>query len=318
MSIDGSRQHTTAAGTRLPARIRLSASGDWAELTADDLTETGVVLSTGPSAGEMVEQSHVECDDPSWLLHDYTHRVSAVLKTVAPRLWGSGGHGDAGAGSTGVVDGSGDSPGPASALHLGAGALTLPRWIEGNWPQTSQTVLDIEPELVDFVLEHLPMQTCPENIVAEAAQALRPGGVLDGRRFDVVIVDLFNSADAPEQLISPEFFAAVLHSVTPQGLLLMNLGDEAGMVFARRLVGMLLDASVSGGEQDGTQALWGFTLLTAPDQVLAGVEEGNLVFAWTPSSPFTELEVQRIWAAGPHPGETLTGVELTDWAAPPR
>lgn len=271
----------------MPHRTRLSFTGDYAELSPDDLTETGVVLSTGPAPDQMAEQSHVEIEDPGYLLHDYTYRMSSVLRAVAPRLWGDR---------------------PATVLHLGAGALTLPRWIQAQWPGSSviaQTVVDIEPELVDFVLEHVPMEPAPENVVADAAQVLGPEGVLVGRSFDVVIVDLFNSAEAPASLVSAEFCAQVLHALNPQGLLLMNLGDDAGMDFARGLTSTLLGAAGNPGH----------ALLTAPDAVLSAHEEGNLVFAAVPDAGFADFERQLIWAAGPHPGEVLTGSELTAWAA---
>lgn len=275
-------------------RIRLSLSGQYAELTADDLTENGVVLSTGPEPGEMAEQSHVEVGDPGYLLHDYTYRMGSVLQAAAERLWGPG-------------DAADDerAPGPATALHLGAGALTLPRWMDHRWPGMRQAVVDIESELVGFVLEHVPMDNPPESIVADAAAVLEPGGALAGRRFDVVIVDLFNSADAPASLTSPEFCAQVLETLTPDGLLLVNLGDDAGMGFARHLVGTLLEAM-----DDPDRAL-----LTAPDAVLDAREEGNLVFAATPSAPFAEFERQLIWAAGPHPGDVYSGSELREWAS---
>lgn len=354
MSLEDPRPRTTATGAPLPQRIRLSASGGWAELAADDLTESGIVLSTGPDPAQLAEQSHVEREDPSWLLHDYTHRMSSVLWTVSDRLWsggpargervGSGAvSGRAGAGPGDEADRANSSEGcagPASALHVGAGALTMPRWIEQHWPRTAQTVLDIEPELVDFVLEHLPMRARPENIIADAAEVFRDGGDSQGEggvasertaavppsnigveqgggetgrptpgvlvrcRFDVVITDLFNSAAAPAALTSAEFYASTLRALRPGGLLLMNLGDDAGMAFARaqleKLLALLPDSS--------------HALLTAPEAVLAGAEEGNLVFALTPSAPFSEPELERIWAAGPHPGDVLTGAELNTWS----
>ncbi len=285
-----------SAAERVP-RIRLSFSGQYAELTRDDLTEAGVVLSTGSGPGGMAEQSHVEVGDPGYLLHDYTHRMSSVLRAAAGRLWGSG-------------EGGAD-PRPASALHLGAGALTLPRWVEDRWPGCRQTVVDIEPELVDFVLEHVPMANPPESVVADAARVLGSGGALAGRAFDVVIVDLFNSADAPASLTYPEFFAQVCRALTPRGLLLMNLGDDAGMEFARALSGTLLDAV---GSSAGAAGAAEHALLTAPDAVLSAREEGNLVFAATPAAPFTDFERQLIWAAGPHPGDVLSDAELRSWA----
>src|SRR5699024_930919 len=138
--------------------------------TRDELTESGVVLSIGDPRIGMAEQSHVEVADPSFLLHDYLRRIRSVMTTTAPGLF--------------------HSAEPTAALHLGAGALTLPRWMEQRWPALSQTVVDHEPELVGFVLRHLPMTSAPESIVADAAEAL--GRPLADRQFDVVVLDLYN------------------------------------------------------------------------------------------------------------------------------
>lgn len=267
----------------LPQSVRLSRSGLLAELTADDLTTSGVVLSIGLPETGMAEQSHVEAEDPTFLLHDYIRRMRSILTATASGLF--------------------PHAAPNSVLHLGAGALTLPRWVEQHWPAVRQTVVDYEPELVDFVLEHLPMAETPESIVADAAEALT--GELKDRRFDVVVVDLFNSELAPEHLISPAFFDQVRQRITAGGLMLMNFGDDADMSFARRLVSTLLQSIDSGSEA---------ALLTAPGSVLDAQEEGNLVFAAVPGGQFTASQLQQIRAAGPHPGQVLAGQSLSLWA----
>lgn len=266
----------------LPQSTRLSFSGTTAELQRDTLTDDGVVLFI-----DGAEQSHVETTDPSWLLHDYIRRMSHILSSALPKS----GHVEPGRS-------------PLTALHLGAGALTLPRWVEAHpgWEQATQTVVDIEPELVDFVLTHLPMRGQPENIVDDAAHAL--DSTLAGRMFDVVVLDLFNSAAAPDHITSETFYTQAFQAVTDHGLLLMNLGDEADMTFARAQVNRLL--AITAAER---------SLLTAPDAVVAGAEEGNLVFAASPAG-FTDAQLNQIWAAGPHPCELLTGDDLTHWAQP--
>ncbi|GAA1147712.1 spermidine synthase [Nesterenkonia lutea] len=277
----------------LPRSRRLSFSGSTAELHADDLTEDGVVLSIGGH-----EQSHVEMGEPEFLLHDYLIRMGAVLQTCARERLSGG----------------------AQLLHLGAGALTLPRWVEHHWPETEQTVVDIEPELVEFVLEHLPMREQPRSLVADAAAVIAPGGALHGQRFDVVVVDLFNSASAPEQLVSPQFHSLVFEQVNAGGLLLMNLGDEPPMDFARAQVASLLEAADglrpvprdTGAEPPDASA----ALLSAPNDVLEARAEGNLCFAARRSAPLAQTELNAIWASGPHPGDVLSGQELRDWARP--
>ncbi|RJN32642.1 spermidine synthase [Nesterenkonia natronophila] len=265
----------------LPQRVRLSHSGQVAELTQDELTDHGVMLCIGGA-----EQSHVEVSDPNFLLHDYLRRMRSVLTT-----WSSGHDADA----------------PASVLHLGAGALTLPRWVAQWRPGTHQTVVDIEPELVTFVLEHLPMDYTPENMVGDAAALLASGGTLSGRSFDTVVVDLFNSSAAPQALTSVEFFRSVWAAVAQNGLLLVNFGDEADMTFARRLTRTMLQA---------LESIPGTCLLSAPQDVMEGQAEGNLVFAASRNA-FSETELGQIWAAGPHPAEVLHGEELNLWCGGP-
>lgn len=263
-----------------PRSVRLSRSGQLAELRPDTLTDSGMVLTVGGA-----EQSHVELDDPSFLLHDYLRRMRSVLTATC-----------------------GDFPDghPRTLLHLGAGALTLPRWVQHRWPATVQTVVDYEPELVEFVLSAAPMQPPPEVLTADAAEVFH--GPLAAREFDVVVVDLYNSAQAPESLTSPGFFTAVRQAAAAGGLVLVNFGDDAGMDFARRVARTMIESL--GGPQCG--------LLSAPDGVIAAREEGNLVYAARPGSGFSEQQLGQIWAAGPHPGEVLTGEELAAWAPPHR
>ncbi|GAB3188630.1 fused MFS/spermidine synthase [Nesterenkonia suensis] len=267
----------------LPRSVRLSASGTLAELRTDDLTDAGVVLTI-----DGVEQSHVETDDPAWLLHDYTVRIAAVLDSLGDRP---------------------ASPVPWRVLHLGAGALTLPRWVEQRAVARGvriapQTVLDIEPELMDFVLDALPMRTRPRTVVADAAEALAPGGVLSGSVHDAVVVDLFNSADAPETITSGEFCRRLRARLAPGGVLVVNLGDEPDLTFARELIRRLLAAA---GDGDPSRCL-----VTAPADVLASEAAGNLVVAVT-DSPIRSRSAEAVWAAGPHPGEVLTDRDLTAW-----
>ncbi|WP_241670447.1 hypothetical protein, partial [Staphylococcus aureus] len=63
-------------------------------------------------------QSHVDLDDPTHLFFEY---IACM------------GH---------VIDQLGDPGQPITALHLGAGALTLPRYIEATRPGSRQQVIE--------------------------------------------------------------------------------------------------------------------------------------------------------------------------------
>ena len=85
--------------------------------------------------------------------------------------------------------------------------------------------------------------------------------------------------------------------------MLLNFGDDADMRFARRLVSTLL--STVTNDDAG--------LLSAPASVVGAQEEGNLVFAAVVGGQFSDAQRNHISAAGPHPGQVLSGTALRRW-----
>ncbi|MDO5492336.1 MAG: fused MFS/spermidine synthase [Nesterenkonia sp.] len=259
----------------MPGSLTPSAAGGRIRLVPDGLTDRGMVLLL-----DGAEQSHVDPEHPDFLLHDYALRIAAALETLHPQ-------------------------GPGAVLHLGAGALTLPRWIDHRWPSAAQTAVDLEPELMAFVLEHLPMARPPRRLVGDAAEILVEDGLLSRETFDVVVADLFNSAQAPAALTAPPFLASLLRTAR-EGTVMMNLGDDPPMEFARRLVR-------SAAHQ--LHGRWDHLVLSAPADVLAAEAEGNLVLVAVPGpEPIPEVAIDALWARGPHPGEVLTGEDLHTWS----
>ena len=78
-------------------------------------------------------QSHVELERPEWLGFEYVRRIGHAIDLVQPE---------------------GE---PITAVHLGGGALTLPRYVAATRPGSRQQVVELESELVDLVREHLPL-----------------------------------------------------------------------------------------------------------------------------------------------------------------
>ena len=78
-------------------------------------------------------QSHVELERPEWLGFEYVRRIGHAIDLVRPE---------------------GE---PITAVHLGGGALTLPRYVAATRPGSRQQVVELESELVDLVREHLPL-----------------------------------------------------------------------------------------------------------------------------------------------------------------
>src|SRR2546430_9151699 len=80
-----------------------------------------------------VAQSYVDLDDPTHLEFEYVRRLASVVDAAAP-------------------------PGvPLTVLHLGSGALTLPRYVRHTRPGSAQRVLEWDPILVELVLRELPL-----------------------------------------------------------------------------------------------------------------------------------------------------------------
>src|SRR3712207_4607132 len=78
-------------------------------------------------------QSHVDLDDPAHLEFEYVRRMGHVLDLAAPE---------------------GE---PVDAVHLGGGALTLPRYLAVTRPGSRQRVVEADQRLTDLVRAHLPL-----------------------------------------------------------------------------------------------------------------------------------------------------------------
>lgn len=109
------------------AHIQL-AGGQRAEIHPDGFSDHGYVLEIGGA-----EQSHVDIADPSYVFYEYLRRIANTVDALAP---------------------AGE---PITAAHLGAGALTLVRYIQATRPGSRQVAVDIEPELMGFVTDRLPL-----------------------------------------------------------------------------------------------------------------------------------------------------------------
>ncbi|TAL42058.1 MAG: spermine synthase, partial [Salinibacterium sp.] len=109
-----------------PSRT-LKHSGLFAEIQPDRWVPGAFTLIV-----DGTPQSHVNLQDPAELFFEYIQRMGHVIDQIG-------------------------MPGePITAVHLGAGALTLPRYVEATRPGSRQQVVELETDLVDFVREELP------------------------------------------------------------------------------------------------------------------------------------------------------------------
>lgn len=219
-------------------------------------------------------QSHVNLDDPTQLFFEYVQRI---------------GH---------VIDQIGDPGSPLTAVHLGAGAFTLPRYIEATRPGSRQQVIELETDLVDFVREQLPLPRSAAIRVrhgdARDVVGRMPGGLMGA--VDLLVVDVFSGARTPAHVTSIEFYELAVALLAPNGIIAVNVADGPGLSFARGQAATLLSAVAD-------------VAALAETQVLKGRRFGNVVLVGS-QMPLPLEWMPRLLAGGPHPSKVVTGAEL--------
>lgn len=223
-------------------------------------------------------QSHVDLDDPGHLHFEYIARMGAVIDQLA------------------------EAGGPLTAVHLGAGAMTLPRYIATTRPASRQQVIELEPALIDLVRRELPLPRGASIRVrtGDAREVLGrlPAGLVG--TVDLLVSDVYAGAQTPAHLTSVEFYREAASVLAPGGVLLANIADGAGLAFARRQIATV-------------QHVLAHVIVLAEVQVLKGRRFGNLVLAAS-ASPLPVDWLPRLMAAGPHPAKVAQGAEVDQLA----
>ena len=257
----------------IPSRV-LSTSGYLATVTPDRWVPGAYTLTV-----DGTPQSHVNLDDPTQLFFEYVQRM---------------GH---------VVDQLGVPGEPITAVHLGAGALTIPRYVEATRPGSRQQVIELETDLVDLVRAELPWSHAASIRIrhgdARAVMEKLPPGLRG--TVDLLIVDVFSGARTPAHVTTIEFYREAVALLAPRGVVLANVADGPGLHFAR-------------GQAATLQAAIGHVAVLAETQILKGRRFGNLVLVGSSSAlPFEWMP--RLLAVGPHPSKVVAGAELRSFIA---
>lgn len=259
------------SGTEHPSTV-LSLSGFKATIEPERWFEGSHTLVV-----DGTPQSNVHLGDPTRLFFEYVQRIGHVIDQLPD--------------------------GPITAVHLGAGALTIPRYIEATRPGSRQQVVELESDLVAFVREHLPLPKGASIRVrhgdARAVLEKLPAG-LHGS-VDLVVVDVFGGARIPAHVTSVEFYRSVVELLAPGGIVAVNVADGPGLAFARGQAATLTTAI-------------GHVAALAETQILKGRRFGNVVLVGS-ANPLPLEWMPRLLAGGPHPAKVIDGRELTDWIA---
>lgn len=232
---------------------------------------------------EGTTQSHVNPLDPLDLQLEYTRLVAAV------------------------IDGCREPGRPLRVLHLGAGALTIPRYVGATRPGSVQHVVELHRELFDFVLGVLPLADDVELTVefddgrVAVERAARTGG-----GYDLAIVDVFSGAVSPRHMSTTEFFGQLDQLLAPDAVVIVNTLATAGLDMSREV------AATLGSRYADVLAL-------ASPAVVEGTSLGNVVVAAS-TAPIPGDEIIRFADTGPRPIELLRDESLIAFvgAAPVR
>jgi spermidine synthase len=224
-------------------------------------------------------QSHVDLDDPTRLFFEYVQRMGNVIDLLR-------------------------EPGePITAVHLGAGAMTLPRYIAATRPGSRQQVIELESALVELVREQLPLPRSAQIRVRHGDAREVVGKLPAGLRgtVDLLIVDIFSGARTPAHVTSVEFYREAVSLLRHDGVVLVNVADGPPLSFARG------QAATLGSVVEHVAAL-------AETQVLKGKRFGNIVLVGSNAAlPLDWLP--RLLASGPHPAKAVAGAELQQFVA---
>ncbi|WP_237741690.1 spermidine synthase [Tsukamurella sp. 1534] len=221
-------------------------------------------------------QSYVDLDDPTNLVFEYVRRIGHVVDLVRPE---------------------GE---PITAVHLGGGGLTLPRYVAATRPGSRQQVIEADRSLIEAVRARLPLPKREQIKVrcadAAAAATVLPPGVQGN--VDLLVLDVFAGARTPAALTTAEFFGSLVPLLAPSATVALNIADGAPLAFARSVT-----ATVA--------SVFGDTAIAAEPAVLKGRRFGNLVLI---AGAVPDGLARRL-AGDPFPGTLVDGAGVTRFAA---
>ena len=271
---DGSGRRRPARGARTgSARVAVHREvllGS-AELLPDiDRTDAWLLFING------VPQSGVDLADPGYLEFEYVRRIGHAADLAFPARQ------------------------PLRALHLGGGALTLPRYLAHTRPGSRQLVAELDDALTDLVRSKLPLPA-GHRIRVRAADARAVAESVHSASYDLVIADVFAGAVTPGHLTTAEFAAATARALRPGGVYAVNVAAGLPLDGARSAVATI-------------RSVYKETCVIAEASVLRGRRRGNLVIIAS-DQPLPEAALGRAAASDPFPARVVAGEDLRRFAA---
>jgi len=218
-----------------------------------------VVTDTASASGrtlllDTLSHSFINVNDPLDLRFWYVQSMATVVDSVEP-------------------------PGGAiSALSIGGGGLTIPRYVAATRPGSFNTVLEVDPAVIEVNERQLGLERSPLLDVRIGDARANVSRVPDSSQ-QVVVGDAFASESVPWHLTTTEFLAEVRRVVAPGGVFVINVIDYGPLDLARAEIATIKrhfnDVIVLGqrGERDEISGGNVVVAATPGEFDVAGLEE---------------------------------------------
>jgi len=218
-----------------------------------------------------VQSSHVIVGQPRMLDFEYMRWIAAVLDShIQTHL----------------------NPEKLRITHLGGGACSLARYCADVYPNSRNTVVELDAKLAEHVRDWFDIPKSPRVKIRVGDAGTVTRSFAPASR-DVVIRDVFAVDKTPVELTSVDFVRTVDHSLAPGGLYILNCGDGPSLDGARAEVAALFEVF----EQ---------VCLVADAAMFKGRRRGNIIIAAS-HSPLP--------AAGPAEAAAISQRGITDRGA---
>ncbi|MEV5927452.1 spermidine synthase [Streptomyces cellulosae] len=224
-------------------------------------------------------QSYVDLDEPTHLEFEYARRLGHVL------------------------DVAGEPGAPLDAVHLGGGAMTLPRYLAVTRPGSRQDVVEADAGLAALVAEVLPLPA-GGGVAVHTVDARAWLEAASDSSADVVVGDVFGGSQVPAHLTTVGYVDEVARVLRGGGVYLANLADAAPFAFLRSQVATV-----------GTR--FAEVVLVAEPAVLRGRRFGNVVVAASDRA-LDIPALTRAVAGDPFPARVVQGKALRRWVGEAR
>lgn len=217
------------------------------------------------------EQSYVDIDDPTHLEFEYMQHIGLVIDaTYADRT-------------------------PLDVVHLGGGALTMPRWIAATRPGSKQLVFEASQEILDAVR---PLGSVP-NCVVRLGEAVDGIAALARETVDVAIWDLYEGPRAVTAALDLAALWLLRRVLRPSGIAVLNVSDVTPFAVVRPVLA-------------GLRTVAEEVALLAEPGTLRGRRSGNCVLVAGPASLPIET-FRRTAAAAPARARVVAGDAMTEF-----